>query len=71
MMIFKTLRLLQITKQTNTESTTKSSPPIFIKSVLDFSALCTDLIEIFGINKFIFRNKDLKRKEDLGLPRFD
>lgn len=56
------------TEKNNTESTTKPPPPIFIKGVQDFPALCTNLIEILGVENFICKSSTDRLKIQTSTP---
>jgi len=43
----------------NENTLIKPPPPIFVKGVEDFLALCTDLIELIGVDNFICKSSKI------------
>lgn len=52
----------------NTESPIKFPPPIFVKDVEDFPALCTSIIEILGVENFFCKSSTDRLKIQTSTP---
>ena len=54
--------------QKNTESLNKSPPPVFVRGVEDFSALCTSLTNLLGVNNFFCKSSTDRLKIQTNTP---
>lgn len=54
--------------QRNTDSPIKSPPPIFVKGVEDFPALCTNLIKLLGVENFFCKSSMNRLKIQTSTP---